>query len=111
MISWSSLDWDRGRWNQLDLVIGTAFDTLVHAMNAWFLMEAGMSWTSVALALAVVAAYTGLILFNPSLAWSSFKKDKEAIPEWIRKKVKQLTPDQRNELRWVERLGSKITGE
>ena len=33
VISWSSLDWDRGRWNQLDLVIGTAFDLSVHLAN------------------------------------------------------------------------------
>ena len=33
VISWSSLDWDRGRWNQLDLVIGTAFDMGVHLAN------------------------------------------------------------------------------
>ena len=81
-------------------------------MNAWFLVqESGMSWPSVGLSLAVVAGYTCLVLFNPWLAWASFRKDKEAMPEWIRRKVKQLTPDQRNELRWVEQLGSKLTGE
>ena len=112
VISWSSLDWDRGRWNQLDLVIGTLFDTLVHLMNAWFLAEA-MSWTSVNLSLLAVVAYTGLILFNPFLAWSSFREDKENIPDWIRKKVKGLTPEQRNELQSVEKLAGwlGVTGE
>ena len=33
VISWSSLDWDQGRWNQLDLVIGTTFDLSVHIAN------------------------------------------------------------------------------
>ena len=33
VISWSSLDWDRSRWNQLDLVFGTAFDMMVHVAN------------------------------------------------------------------------------
>ena len=33
VISWSSLDWDRGRWNQIDLVAGTAFDLGVHMAN------------------------------------------------------------------------------
>ena len=33
VISWSSLDWDQGRWNQLDLVIGTTFDLSVHVAN------------------------------------------------------------------------------
>merc|ERR1712110_1175635 len=37
VISWSSLDWDRGRWNQLDLVLGTAFDLFVHLVNTYFL--------------------------------------------------------------------------
>ena len=35
VISWSSLDWDRGRWNQVDLVLGTAFDMGVHMANTW----------------------------------------------------------------------------
>ena len=35
VISWSSLDWDRGRWNQVDLVLGTAFDMGVHIANTW----------------------------------------------------------------------------
>ena len=35
VISWSSLDWDRGRWNQFDLVLGTAFDMGVHLANTW----------------------------------------------------------------------------
>ena len=34
VVSWSSLDWDRGRWNQFDLVLGTLFDVLIHAMNS-----------------------------------------------------------------------------
>ena len=35
VISWSSLEWDRGRWNQVDLVLGTAFDMGVHMANTW----------------------------------------------------------------------------
>merc|ERR1719145_82614 len=64
VISWSSLDWDRGRWNQLDLVSGTLFDALVHAMNAYFLMET-MSWKAVTIALGAVLAYSIVIFAIP----------------------------------------------
>jgi len=39
VISWSSLEWDRGRWNQVDLVVGTMFDIGVHAANTLELFE------------------------------------------------------------------------
>lgn len=34
VVSWSSLDWDRSRWIQIDLVLGTMFDVAIHAMNS-----------------------------------------------------------------------------
>jgi len=56
VISWSSLDWDQGRWNQLDLVIGTTFDLSVHIANTYFLgtmMSPLGSFVGAAAALAV----------------------------------------------------------
>ena len=39
VISWSSLEWDRGRWNQVDLVVGTMFDIGVHVANTLELFQ------------------------------------------------------------------------
>ena len=39
VISWSSLEWDRGRWNQVDLVVGTMFDIGVHVANTLEIFE------------------------------------------------------------------------
>ena len=40
------------------------FDALVHAMNAYFLMET-MSWKAVTIALGAVLAYSIVIFCNP----------------------------------------------
>merc|ERR1712107_144346 len=53
VISWSSLDWNRGRWNQLDLVLGTAFDLGVHVANT-YLLGVKLSFVSILLGLFVV---------------------------------------------------------
>jgi len=103
VISWSSLDWDRSRWQQVDLVTGTLFDALVHAMNAYFLMG-NLDLKLMVCGLAIVAFYTLVVLYNPRLAWGSFKD--ESTPKWIREKVKELTPDQRNEWKPMEHLGA-----
>lgn len=103
VISWSSLDWDRKRWNQIDLVLGTLFDAGVHGMNAWFLMEL-LPPEKMHLGWVLTAFYTLAILCNPILAWSSFKSQK--TPEWIKKKLKPLTADDRQEIKMLESLGN-----
>merc|ERR1712112_558083 len=54
VISWSSLDWDRNRWNQVDLVLGTAFDLGVHVANT-YLLGVQLSHATILLGLLVVA--------------------------------------------------------
>merc|ERR1712038_1416729 len=72
VLSWSSLDWDRGRWNQLDLVIGTSFDIFTHLMNAYFLSQLlACQWNTVAMCILVDLLLVVLVLFNPNLAWSN----------------------------------------
>ena len=51
-----------------------------------------------------------IYIFHDRLAWSSFKSDKSSIQEWIRKKVKELTPEQRNEIKAVETVAGWISG-
>ena len=106
MISWSSLDWDRGRWNQIDLVLGTLFDVGVHAMNVWLLFEF-LSLDRVVISLVVCCVYLALILYNPKLAWASFNN--QSIPDWIKKKVKPLTDQQRQEFKSMEQLDAWLS--
>ena len=84
----SSLDWDRNRWNQIDLVLATGFDLGVHMANTWvvfpisvleitkvppphththpsrYLLGVQLSVVSTLAALLVVAALCRAILFN-----------------------------------------------
>ena len=66
VISWSSLDWNEGRFNQLDLVLGTLFDVLAHVATACFLLPHVGSNTGVAASVAVVCVLSAIVLLNPS---------------------------------------------
>merc|ERR1712111_212425 len=63
VISWSSLDWDRGRWNQLDLVLGTAFDMLVHMANTYFL-GAMLSYTGIITAVIITIIFYQMVILG-----------------------------------------------
>merc|ERR1712029_844171 len=103
VISWSSLDWNRGRWNQLDLVLGTAFDLSVHLANTYFL-GAMMTFSA-----QLVAGLTALILYeaiihrNKTLAWSSPSN----IPDWVARRIKPLSEEQVQPVAWMENLQMK----
>ncbi|XP_023331234.1 uncharacterized protein LOC111703510 [Eurytemora carolleeae] len=99
VISWSSLDWDRGRWNQLDLVFGTAFDMSIHIANAVFIGMT-LSRTGIVLAVSVVGILYALVIENPKFAWSS----KNHMPDWVARRVKPLSPDQVQEIAVFEKL-------
>ena len=110
VLSWSSLDWDRGRWNQLDLVLGTSFDILTHVINSYCLfqvLDVGMSMIGVYL-LVVIMLVIG-ILFNPKLAWANANQLENA-PSWIKDRVRPLTKEQSQKWEFVESLGSKLFG-
>ncbi len=105
MISWSSLDWDRGRWNQFDLVLGTLFDLVVHVASVYFLcahaLANDLSWLSPLFWGLAVA--TGLV-FAPFLAWAR----KDDVPEWVAAKLRPLTDDQRQEVKAFEDIAKKF---
>jgi hypothetical protein len=105
VVSWSSLDWDRGRWNQLDLVFGTVFDVGVHAMNSVLLAPFVSSTQALIFALVLDGILTALVLFNPKLAWAN----PDNIPNWVRKRLSPLSPDQRQENKTLEELSRKLS--
>merc|ERR1712168_927851 len=108
VLSWSSLDWDRGRWNQLDLVIGTSFDIFTHMINSYCLFQLlDVGLLSVMPHLLLVVALTIVILFNPKLAWANGNK-LDSAPNWIKAKVKPLTKDESQKWEFVESLGLKL---
>jgi len=100
VISWSSLDWDRGRWNQVDLVLGTAFDLGVHVANT-YLLALHLSPSAQLLGLLVVAAAYHGVLNSPNHSWGSRYT---RLPDWVARRVAPLTSDQRQEVPWMEQL-------
>merc|ERR1712223_2136327 len=87
VVSWSSLDWDRGRWNQIDLVIGTSFDVFIHAMNSVLLIQYFSSTEALLLTLAIDFVFLAVVLYNPKLAWSNPTQ----IPAWVKKRLSPLS--------------------
>jgi len=108
VISWSSLDWDRGRWNQLDLVLGTVFDMSVHMANTYFLGRMISVWHqtfagAVAMLLYYFVIYDSNIFMYFNLkkgAWSSPNN----IPDWVSKRMQPLTEEQVQQVTWMDKL-------
>ena len=110
VLSWSSLDWDRGRWNQMDLVIGTSFDIFTHILNAYCLFEVCDHTLNVMIIhLVVVVMLVIFIMYNPKLAWANANQLEKA-PKWVRDRIKPLTKEQSQRWEVVESLGSKLFG-
>ncbi len=104
VVSWSSLDWDRGRWNQIDLVLGTLFDIAVHAMNCVLLSPFVDSTRDLLLGTAAVIILVAVVLYNPKLAWAN----PDAVPTWVKKRMRPLTDDQRQEIAGLEAVSRTI---
>lgn len=90
VISWSSLDWlrqkdTRRRW-EWSIILGTAFDVIVHAVNvvmlAQYLSATDMCW-------GVMLAQAGslLVLFSPRLAWAN----PSDVPPWVERRVRPIS--------------------
>ena len=111
VLSWSSLDWDRGRWNQLDLVLGTSFDILTHMINSYCLFQVlDFGIGIIAIHLLIVALMTVGILWNSKLAWAN-ANNLENAPSWVKNRVKPLTKEQSQKWDVVESLGIAIFGQ
>ena len=111
VLSWSSLDWDRSRWSQLDLVLGTSFDIFTHALNSYCLFQVlDVSMSVIVIYLLIVAFLTVGILWNPKLAWAN-ANDLENAPSWVKNRVKPLTRQQSQKWDVVESAGMAIFGQ
>jgi len=111
VLSWSSLDWDRSRWSQLDLVLGTSFDIFTHALNSYCLFQLlDVSMSVIVIYLLLVAFLTVGILWNPKLAWAN-ANDLENAPSWVKNRVKPLTRQQSQKWDVVESAGMAIFGQ
>jgi len=99
VISWSSLDWERGRWNQIDLVLGTTFDMGVHLANTYFIGDMLIHSSILPVIIATIILYRRVIL-GSKFAWAS----KSSMPEWVAKRIKPLTSEQRQEVQWMDQM-------
>merc|ERR1719500_40837 len=77
VISWSSLDWDRGRWNQIDLVLGTTFDMSVHIANTYFIGTM-LNVSSIIPGIIFTLIVYQLVITGSRFAWAS----KNSMPDW-----------------------------
>ena len=90
MISWSSLDWTKQsstkyRW-EWTIILGTLFDVIVHAVNA-FILSQYMCTSEVLLGILLAQAGALLILYSPRLAWAN----PACVPKWIEKRVRPIS--------------------
>ena len=109
-LSWTSLDWDRGRWNQLDLVLVTSFDILTHVINSYCLFQVlDYGIGIIAIHLLIVALMTVGILWNSKFAWAN-ANNLENAPSWVKNRVRPLTKEQSQKWDVVESLGAAIFG-
>merc|ERR1712212_367958 len=99
VISWSSLDWDRGRWNQVDLVLGTAFDMGVHMANTYFIGSM-LSYTGIMTAIIITIILYRMVILGSRFAWAS----KSSMPDWVAKRIKPLSSEQIQEIQWMDQL-------
>ncbi|KAF0289360.1 hypothetical protein FJT64_012378 [Amphibalanus amphitrite] len=91
VVSWSSLDWDRSRW-QPDLMLGTVFDIVVHVVNMTCLYQL-LTRPVAAVGVAVACLMVCLVLYNPRLAWTS----KGSMPAWVKKRLQPVSREQAGE--------------
>lgn len=85
IINWSSLDYLvsdlRNTW-ELDSILGTTFDLVVHLCMAYYLGQY-LNVVLVMCSLAIVQASILVLLFGPHYAWASPGN----VPAWIQKRI------------------------
>lgn len=93
VISWSSLDWledkaTKNRWEP-EMILGTVFDTTVHSINGYLLMQYIHPTTALTSAL-VCLTVSLLVLGNPRFAWTS----PWSVKQWVKRRVKAIKPQE-----------------
>lgn len=101
IITWSSLDWLksdlRTRW-EIDSILGTTFDIVVHVCMVYHLGQY-LSTVQILAALVLVQAVVMVLLFGPYYAWASPNN----IPPWIQKRIhpEKVSQSWSLNLRWM----------
>ena len=80
------------------------FDLAIHAMNTVLLIPHVNSVERILLALAIDAILGLVIIFNPKFAWSN----PEEVPNWVQSRIKPLSPDERQEIKSLEKMGHRL---
>ena len=101
VVSWSSLDWDRSHWKQVDLVLGTLFDALIHATNVSLLVQHLVSVNVLITSLIITFILFLMVIYNPKLAWAN---PGSKIPDWIKLRMRPLSDDERQEIKSLDNL-------
>lgn len=90
IISWSSLDWIRSKYNsnwEWDSILGTAFDLGVHVFFT-YLLFLNLSYAEVFIGTLVALSMGYYVLFSKRYAWANPKK----VPAWVDKRIQPLMP-------------------
>ncbi|GAB1605200.1 uncharacterized protein LOC115220432, partial [Argonauta hians] len=90
IISWSSLDWIKSKYNsswEFDNILGTAFDLAVHITMSYQILKA-VTFTESVVAVALASFLVNYLMFSKKFAWSS----PQDIPAWVEKRIQPLTP-------------------
>ncbi|XP_076445711.1 uncharacterized protein LOC143283385 isoform X2 [Babylonia areolata] len=94
IVNWSSLDWfqsPKAGGVEMDNILGTLFDIVVHVCNLCLLAPA-LSALQMVLLLSVAITTMLSVFYNPRLAWSS----PSTLPAWVQRRIKPL-PDENGE--------------
>lgn len=88
VINWSSLEWQQSahsrKW-EWDVILGTAYDVLMHACNA-YILATYLSTVEILVSVFLVQAAVVAVLYSPHFAWAN----PAAIPSWVARRIHRL---------------------
>ncbi|CAI9734142.1 Hypothetical predicted protein [Octopus vulgaris] len=90
IISWSSLDWIKSKYNEkweFDNILGTAFDLAVH-ISFSYLLSKTLTFTEIVVGVAMASFLLNYVMFSKKFAWSN----PQNIPAWVQKRIQPLGP-------------------
>ena len=89
IVDWSSLDWfqsPKGGGLELDNILGTLFDVVVH-VGTLCVLGSYLSTVQILLPLALAQTTVVAVMYNPRLAWSS---PGSSLPPWVQRRILPL---------------------
>lgn len=88
IVDWSSLDWFQSQkvgGLELDNILGTLFDILVHVANL-AILSSYLSTVQIFVLVGLAQMTAAVVLFNPRLAWAS----PSSLPPWVQRRIATL---------------------